>query len=80
MPWELLFFSKMQKRTFSVSSKRTLSVSLDSVFPVAFGLFPLGPVHCLRDSQVRNLANFALKLGLTVLFTHLKIILLQCFQ
>jgi len=27
-------------------------------------------MHCLRDPQVQNLANFALKLGLTALFTH----------
>ena len=27
-----------------------------------------------------NSANFSLKIGLTTLFTHLKIILLQCFQ
>ena len=42
-------------------------------------VFLVGSVHCLRDLQVRNLTNFSLKLGPTVLFTHLKIILLQCF-
>ena len=43
-------------------------------------MFSVGPVHCSRDPQVRNLANFELKLSSTALFTHLKIILLQCFQ
>ena len=38
------------------------------------------PVHCSWDLQVRNLAKSILKLGPTILFTHLKIILLQCFQ
>ena len=42
--------------------------------------FCVGLVHCSLDPQVRILTNFSLKLGLTVLFTHLKIILLQCFQ
>ena len=40
----------------------------------------MGPVHCSRDPQVRKNANIKLKLGPTALFTHLKIILLQCFQ
>ena len=37
-------------------------------------------MHCSQDSQVWNLAKFLLKLDLTVLFTHLKIVLLQYFQ
>ena len=38
----------------------------------------VGPLHCSRDPQLLYLEkNF--KMGLTVLFTHLKIILLQCF-
>ena len=45
-----------------------------------FGLFSLGPVHYLRDPQVRKNANIKLKLDSTALFTHLKIILLQYFQ
>ena len=40
----------------------------------------MGLMHCSRDLQVRVSTNFSLKLGLTVLFTYLKIILLQCFQ
>ena len=40
----------------------------------------MGPVHCLWNPQIWISANFSLKLGLTVLFTYLKIILLQYFQ
>ena len=42
--------------------------------------FSVGPMHCSQDLQVQNLANITLKLGPTALFTHLKIILLRCFQ
>ena len=42
--------------------------------------FCVGLVHCLRNLQVLILVNFSLKLGLMIIFTHLKIILLQCFQ
>ena len=42
--------------------------------------FLVSPVHCLQDSQVLYSAKKNLKPGPTVLFTHLKIILLQCFQ
>ena len=38
--------------------------------------FSVGPVHCSRDPQVRKNANVKLKLSLTTLFIHLKIILL----
>ena len=37
-------------------------------------------VHCLRTHKFHFLSNFLLKMGLIVLFTHLKIILLQYFQ
>ena len=37
-------------------------------------------VHYLRDPQISFLVKFSLKIGLTALFTHLKIILLQYFQ
>jgi len=36
-------------------------------------------MYCSRDPQVQNSAKSILKLGLTVLFTYLKIILLQYF-
>ena len=55
-------------------------MSLDFTSASAFGVFSLGPVYCSRNLQVRKNAYFALKLGLTTLFTHLKIILLQYFQ
>ena len=51
------------------------------MFAIAISLrFCVGPVHCSRDPQVLFLANFSLKFGFTAVFTHLKIILLQCFQ
>ena len=37
-------------------------------------------VHCLRTHKFYFLVTFSLKMGLTILFTHLKIILLQYFQ
>ena len=37
-------------------------------------------VHCFRIHKFYFLATFSLKMGLTVLFTHLKIILLQYFS
>ena len=42
--------------------------------------FSLGPMHYSQDLQVLNLTKSTLKLSPTALFTHLKIILLQCFQ
>ena len=39
-----------------------------------------GPVHCLWTHKFHFLSIFSLKMSPTVLFTHLKIILLQCFQ
>ena len=37
-------------------------------------------VHCSRTHKFHFLSIFSLKMGPTALFTHLKIILLQCFQ
>ena len=37
-------------------------------------------VHCSQTHKFHFLSIFSLKMGLTALFTHLKIILLQCFQ
>ena len=39
-----------------------------------------GFVHYLLTYKLYFLTTFSLKIGLTVLFTYLKIILLQCFQ
>ena len=45
-------------------------------------LFPVNSasVHCSWTHKFHFSVNFSLKMGLTALFTHLKIILLQCFQ
>ena len=56
--------------TSPLFGKRILHVSQQKHF------FPMGPVYCLRDSQLPLFSNFFLKLGPTALFTHLKIILL----
>ena len=37
-------------------------------------------VHCSWTHKFHFLTTFSLKMGPTILFTHLKIILLQCFQ
>ena len=37
-------------------------------------------VHCSRSHKLHFSATFLFKMGPTVLFTHLKIISLQCFQ
>ena len=37
-------------------------------------------IYCLWTHKLHFSATFSLKMGLTVLFTHLKIILLQCFS
>ena len=47
---------------------------------IAFDIFSVGSMHCSQDPQVRKNANVKLKLDPTVLFTHLKIILLQYFK
>jgi len=46
----------------------------------AFGVFSMGPMHCSWDPQVQKNPNIKLKLDPVELFTHLKIILLHCFQ
>ena len=40
----------------------------------------VGPVHYSRTHKFYFSATFSLKMSPTVLFTHLKIILLQCFS
>ena len=41
---------------------------------------PVGPMYCSQDPQISFFNKISIKMGLTALFTHLKIILLQCFQ
>ena len=52
----------------------TVAVNVD------FSTMNNASVHCSRTYKFHFSAIFSLKMGLTVLFTHLKIILLQCFQ
>ena len=42
--------------------------------------FCVDPVYYSQDPRLFFSATFSLKLGPMTLFTHLKIILLQCFQ
>ena len=40
----------------------------------------VGPMHYSRTHKFHFSTTFSLKMGLTILFTHLKIILLPCFS
>ena len=51
-----------------------------SIWSFVYSAFLVGLVHYLQDLQVLFFIKITLKLGLTVLFTHLKIILQHCFQ
>ena len=78
-----MFFSFQKRKNISKDFWLViLRVSLDSsrLQILHVYVFFLGPMNRSRDPQVRNLAKSTLKLGPTTLFTHLKIILLQCFQ
>ena len=52
-------------------------VFIDGVYS---GAGKVGQKIWTRTHKHHFSATFSLKMGLTVLFTHLKIILLQCFQ
>ena len=54
-------------------------IALKTEFSLGLAFFCVS-VYCLWDLQVRKSAKTTLKLGPTVLFTYLKIILLQYFQ
>ena len=45
-----------------------------------FYAFLVGLVHCLRDPQIYFSVKLSFKIGSTVQFIYLKIILLWCFQ
>ena len=62
-----------QRLLFMNSSRRLLT------FQPSFISF-VGPVNSVWDPKTSLLTTFSLKMGPTVLFTHLKIILLQFFQ
>ena len=57
-----------------------ISVSLDSIDALGVWCFSRVPRHCSWDHQTQQNTHTHVFLGLTVLFTSLKIILLQCFQ
>ena len=59
-----------------------LSVSLGSAFCAFLSrcFFLMCLMHYIQDPQVLFSAKTTLKLGPTALFTHLKIILIQCFH
>ena len=61
--------------------QRLLFMNSSRTFPIfRHFISPVDPVHCSRAHKFHFSATFSLKMGLTALFTHLKIILLQCFQ
>ena len=73
----------MQQNKILYFQHRSLRLGLDSNANALLctpTFFSMGLIYCSQDPQVQNLANITLKLGLTTLFTHLKIILLQYFQ
>ena len=65
-------------RVFSLS----LSLSLSLFFGSARNCWQVNCEQCTvhKSHKLHFSETFSLKMGLTVLFTHLKIILLQCFQ
>ena len=66
-----------------VSLKSAFSLSFFLFFQPAFvNFFTVNSVsvHCLQTHKLHFLVTFLLKIGPTVLFTHLKIISLQYFQ
>ena len=72
--------------TVQLKKVRTINIAvIDLVYvwivlaPGHLGIF-YGSCTLFTGLQVQILAKITLKLGLTVLFTHLKIILLPCFQ
>ena len=56
------------------------TVSWTIVAKVDFSTMNSALVYCLRTHKFHFSTTFSLKMSPTVLFTHLKIILLQCFQ
>ena len=83
------FFSKKQIQvrfgsTFAASTFAAMRLSalfiLLSAAKVNFSTVNSASVHCSRTHKYYFLTTFSLKMGLTTLFIHLKIILLQCFQ
>ena len=79
----LLFFFFPFLHAFQTLRGQATTVEYCSVLfgPVFFTFLSIsGSVHCSWTHKFHFLSIFSLKIGPTVLFTHLKIILLQCFQ
>ena len=74
---ELMLFSLMAYYVHSRKSQTTISLLYYIALFVDFNS-DLYTVH--GSHKLHFLETFSLKMGSTVLFTHLKIILLQCFQ
>ena len=95
-PWTSPFYGSINGPGLKTMQNRTLyickiyyyrSIVISSIKYLKFSVhFPafcwkiVGQVHCSRDPQILFSAKKTLKLGLTALFTYLKIILLQYFQ
>ena len=78
-------FSKKNFKTESHGTIHTFKNYFVTIFSVFSNKrcvmrFSVGPMHYSWDPQVLYLAKKTSKLSFTVLFTHLKIILLQYFQ
>ena len=63
-----------RKSTIAVTVYWTVVANID------FSTMNSASMHCSRIHKFYFLATFSLKIGLTILFAHLKIILLQYFQ
>ena len=93
---ELIFWGLFSKKQIQVQFGSTFAAStfaamrLSALFIYLFFLLSTAKVnfstvnsvsvHCSRTHKYYFLTTFSLKMGLTTLFIHLKIILLQCFQ
>ena len=78
--WEACFV--LPKRTFYTSQTHVLRFNrfLFLSKNVWLFLWTVHIVHCLQTHKFHFSITFLLKMGLIVLFTHLKIILLRCFS
>ena len=75
------FFFFFYTRFRLSGDKRTVEYCSVLFGPVFFTFLSIsGSVHCSWTHKFHFLSIFSLKMCLTALFTHLKIILLQCFQ
>ena len=73
-----LFFGTHLGDNFHCYGYCSCTVAAQFYFSVFFNI-SVDSVYYLRDLQTSLFNNFLLKMGYIVLFTYLKIILLQCF-